>query len=135
MTKLGVITTPPEGQVAQGEQHPGIDIANVKGTPIPAFKEGVVVRSENGHQQGEPNGGNVVWVRDPQGNIHQYNHLNRTLVRPGQRVAADQQIGEMGNSGNSVSKSGLGDGVHLDYRITNAYNKYKSPMMYMKKYL
>ena len=135
MTKLGVITSLPTGQAMQGQEHKGIDIANVKGTPLPAFKGGTVVRSENGHQQGEQNGGNVVWVRDDKGNVHQYNHLNRAIVRPGQRVADGQQIGEMGNSGNAVSKSGMGDGVHLDYRITNAYRKYKNPLTYIKKYL
>lgn len=130
ITKIGVITVPYGGQTTQEDFHPAIDIANKTGTKIPAFRDGIVVKSENGHVQGENNFGNTAWIKDREGNIHQYNHLNRSFVVPGQQVKRGQEIAEMGATGAVYSPSG-GDATNLDYRIVNAYGKYKNPMLYL----
>lgn len=132
ITKLGVVTTPYGGATTQEAKHPGVDIANVFRTPIPAFEGGIVVKSENGHADGENSFGNTAWIRDKGGNVHQYNHLNKSLVIPGQQVERGQQIAEMGRSGAVYSKSGVGDPTNLDYRVVNAYGKYKNPFTYVK---
>lgn len=133
ITKLGVITTPYGGTTTQEKFHPGIDIANFNGTPIPAFEGGTVVKSENGHVQGENNFGNTAWIRDKNGNVHQYNHLNKSLVVPGQQVEKGQQIAEMGRSGAVYSPS-KNDPTNLDYRVVSAYGKYKSPLLYLSNF-
>jgi murein DD-endopeptidase MepM/ murein hydrolase activator NlpD len=130
--KLGKLTVPFGGQTKQEAFHPGVDFANEKGTPIPSTVQGMVVKAEGGHTQGENNFGNTVEVKDINGDVHQFHHLDSVNVQPGDQVKPGQQIATMGNSGATYSQSGLGDGTHLDYRIVNAYGKYKNPMTYLK---
>lgn len=123
----GVITTPFGGKTRGEPVHPGVDIANKSGTPIPAFADGVVTSvgpTNNGM-------GNVVTLKDNGGNTHQYGHLQGALVKPGKVVKRGEQIATMGKSGNSYSPSG-GDPSHLDIRIANAYGRWKNPMTYLK---
>jgi murein DD-endopeptidase MepM/ murein hydrolase activator NlpD len=131
---VGNVTTPYGGSTRVEKNHPGLDIANKIGTPIPAFSGGRVVDESVGHRQGEANGGNYVVIKDNQGNEHRYSHLNQAEVKPGDVVQPGQEIGKMGNSGASYSNSG-GTGSHLDYRIKNAYGKYVNPYTYIKNYL
>jgi murein DD-endopeptidase MepM/ murein hydrolase activator NlpD len=126
------MTVPFGGQTEQESFHPGVDIANAIGTPIPATTEGIVTKTEGGHIQGEQNFGNTVEIRDAEGNTHQFHHLQDIRVKPGQKVAKGQPVATLGNSGAAYSKSGQGDGANLDYRIVSAYGKYKNPMIYLK---
>ena len=128
---LGVVTTPYGSSTTQEDFHPGVDIANKKGTPIPAFAEGVVEDMETGHMQGENNFGNMLAIRDQEGNLHQYSHLEGVNVRPGQSVRKGQKVATLGNSGATYSASGKGDGSNLDYRIVNKYSQYLNPMTYL----
>ena len=129
-TKLklpGKITTPFGGRTRGEATHPGVDFANAPGSPVPTFADGVV-QSVGPTTNGM---GNVVTLKDGQGNTHQYGHLQSALVRPGQRVRKGQPIAKMGSTGNSYSPSG-GDPTHLDLRIANAYGKWKNPLTYLK---
>jgi len=128
----GVLTVPYGGQTNYEQFHPAVDIANVKGTPITSPVSGQVLDAVGGKVQGDANFGNTITIQDEQGNKHQFNHLNRLMVKKGQRVEKGAQIGEMGNSGSAYSPSGQGDGTHLDYRLVSAYGKYKNPMTYVK---
>lgn len=125
----GKITTPFGGQTRGEAMHPGVDFANKEGTPIPAFADGVVTdvgMKNNGM-------GNVVTLRDNNGDTHQYGHLQGSLVQPGARVRKGQPIAKMGKTGNVYSPSG-GDPTHLDIRIVSAYGKYKNPLTYLKSF-
>lgn len=116
------------GGTTKGEGfHPGIDVANKEGTPIPSFADGVVT----GVGPKNDGMGNVVTLKDSEGNIHQYGHLKSALVKPGERVKKGQPIAQMGKTGNVYSPSG-GDPTHLDLRIANAYGKWKNPLTYLK---
>lgn len=133
LNKLGVVTVPPGGQTQYEQFHPGVDIANVKGTPISAPANGVVESVVTGKRQGDNGFGNSVTIKDMQGNRHQLNHLDSVGVHPGQRVqAGGKPIVTMGNSGSAYSPSGKGDGTHVDYRLVNAYGRYKNPMTYVR---
>ena len=78
-------------------EHHGVDIFAPRGTPVLAASDGVVSRV--GDQR---LGGNVIWVQDSERGIRQYYaHLERQLVRRGQRVSAGDTIGLVGNSGNA----------------------------------
>jgi murein DD-endopeptidase MepM/ murein hydrolase activator NlpD len=121
-TTLGNITTKFGGRTRGEAFHPGVDIANAPGTPIPALADGVITtvgKTSNGF-------GNVVTLKDGQGGVHQYGHLQGANVRPGMKVKRGQQIARMGRSGNSYSPTG-GDPTHLDIRIANAYGKWADP--------
>ena len=129
---LGVVTTPFGGSTRGEARHPGVDIANNMGTPVKSTVSGRVVSKADGKVQGDKNLGNFVTVEDGQGNRHWYSHLKRGYVNVGDTVKKGQPLGEMGNSGAAYSKSGQGDGTHLDYRIVDAYGKYKNPMNFIK---
>ena len=135
LKNLGTVTTPYGGQTSQEAFHPGIDIANKIGTKIPAFAGGTVTEADYGHVQGENNYGNSVIITDAEGNKHRYSHLNRGYVKVGDRVGAGSTIGELGNTGATSSKSGMGDGANLDYRIASRYGKYKNPLTYVSNFL
>lgn len=132
---LGRVTVPFGGKTAYENFHPALDVANVKGTPVPATGTGVIEQTVAGKQQGDSGYGNLVSIRTPNGDKHQLGHMENVNVRPGQKVQAGQLVGTMGNSGSAYSPSGRGDGTHLDVRITNAYGKYKNPYTYMKNFV
>lgn len=127
---IGTVTVKPGGSTRYEDVHPGIDIANVIGTQLPAFTSGVVTEVKTGQRQGSPAYGNYVIITDKDGNRHRYSHLNNSLVKIGDQVEQGQIIGGMGNTGQTYSTSG-GTGSHLDYRIQDAYRKYVDPMVFI----
>jgi murein DD-endopeptidase MepM/ murein hydrolase activator NlpD len=88
--------------------HPGIDIANSEGTPAKAAADGVVFRAYQ-----SPSYGNTVMISHK---IHGklfttvYAHLNSYHVSTGERVIKGQDIGGMGNTGESF-------GSHLHFEL------------------
>lgn len=128
-TNLGRITTQFGGKTRGEFFHPGIDVANAPGTPIPALNDGQVIEA------GAKNDGfgNRVKIKDVNGDIHQYGHLQNFNVKPGMNVKRGQPIAKMGKTGNSYSPSG-GDPTHLDIRIVSAYGKYKNPLTYLNSF-
>lgn len=130
LKSLGKITMPYGGATRYEKFHPGVDVANKEGTPIPAMTNGVVTEVTSGHQNGENNYGNQVSVKDDQGNTHYYSHVKNAFVKRGQRVHGGQPIAAMGKTGSAYSPSG-GDPTHLDYRVVNAYGKYRNPLQFM----
>ena len=80
-----------------GRLHKGLDIAAPIGTPIRAPQAGEVISSG-------PARGFGLWVRvrHADGSVTTYGHINRTLVRVGQQVAAGDTIAEVGNRGQST---------------------------------
>ena len=130
-TSLGKITTPFGGQTNQESWHPGVDIANAKGTPIPAFAGGKVLQTIKGIKPGANNFGNSVIIQDPQGLKHRYSHLASVAVKPGDTVAQGQQIAKMGDSGAAYAPNG-GDASNLDYRIVNGYGQFVNPTPFVR---
>lgn len=102
-----------------GTTHYGIDIANRIGTPIYAVSDGTVVESG-------PASGFGLWVRVKHagGFTSVYGHINRSLVREGQRVKAGQKIAEMGNRGQST-------GPHLHLEIWDANKRKINPIPWL----
>lgn len=133
---LGNATVPFGGKTTQENFHPGVDVAGEKGTPIPATVGGVVTKADTGHVQGENNFGNTLEIKDQDGNLHQYHHLQGIKAKPGQTVQPGEEVATLGNTGATYSQSGKGDGSNLDYRIVAAYTgKYKDPTPYIEKYV
>jgi len=88
-----------------GVTHYGVDIAAPIGTPIYAATAGVVQRA------GPATGfGLAVYIRGDDGAVTVYGHVNEYYVRAGERVAAGEQIAEVGNRGQST-------GPHLHFEV------------------
>ena len=107
---LGCMTFPVQGGQSRGigspfgaerggglRRHRGVDLFAPRGTPVLAAADGRVWRVG-----WDPLGGRVIWQRDPKhGAWLYYAHLDRQLVRFGQRVSAGDVIGLVGNTGNA----------------------------------
>jgi murein DD-endopeptidase MepM/ murein hydrolase activator NlpD len=85
--------------------HRGVDIAAVQGAPIQAAAAGVVVASGI-----EPRYGRVVKIEHDHGFLTVYAHNLANTVEVGQRVAAGQEIGNVGQTGRA-------SGAHLHFEI------------------
>ena len=129
--RLGKVTTGFGDQTEQEQSHGGVDIANQSGTPIHAPVDGIVVKTDDGHIEGENNYGNTLELKDIEGNVHQFHHLQSILAKQGQQVKRGTPVATLGKTGAVYSPSN-GDPSNLDYRIVTAFGKYKNPLTYIK---
>lgn len=104
----GAFGWPASGNISQGffGYHPGLDIAGWVGAPVLAADSGYVVAAG---WDGTGYGLNVV-IDHSNGYQTLYAHLDSYSVEPGTNVSKGQQIGQMGNTGNST-------GPHLHFEI------------------
>ncbi|UOY00847.1 M23 family metallopeptidase [Blastococcus sp. PRF04-17] len=107
----GSYAKPTSGRVSScfglrwGALHGGVDIAAPVGTPIYAATSGIVKRA------GPATGfGLAVYILGDDGYVTVYGHVNRYFVSAGERVAAGEQIAEVGNRGQST-------GPHLHFEV------------------
>lgn len=78
-------------------RHEGVDIFAPRRTPVVAAVDGWVTRQTTNRL-----GGNVVWLWAPSRRLSlYYAHLDEQAVTPGERVAAGDVIGYVGNTGNA----------------------------------
>ncbi|MER5489170.1 M23 family metallopeptidase [Streptomyces sp. NPDC002812] len=130
-TKLGalpvagaVVTTPyrQPGPWAAGF-HTGIDFAVPTGTSVVAAAAGTVVTA--GWQGAY---GNAVTIQHADGRYTLYAHLSRITVKEGDQVAAGQEIGLSGSTGNST-----GPHLHFEARTSNNYDAHTDPVAFLKE--
>lgn len=88
-----------------GRTHRGIDLAVPRGTPVKATASGAT--SFSGPLG---NYGNFILLRHARDIETAYGHLDRLLVRTGERVRRGQVIGTVGATGNAT-------GPHLHYEV------------------
>ncbi|WP_229117377.1 M23 family metallopeptidase [Enemella dayhoffiae] len=86
--------------------HTGQDFPARVGTPVLAVADGIV----EGPAAGAAWAGTHVVIRHANGGATMYTFLSTLLVRPGDRVAAGQQIGAVGMTGRT-----FGPHLHLEY--------------------
>ncbi|MDR1952694.1 MAG: M23 family metallopeptidase [Elusimicrobiota bacterium] len=101
--------------------HGGIDIANIKNTPINATANGTVIFS--GWQSGY---GNIIVIDHGYNYRTAYAHLNRRDVQVGDIVLRGQIIGGMGDTGNVT-------GSHVHYEV-HFKGKSVNPFSYLTDY-
>ena len=89
--------------------HKGTDMAAPEGTPYYAADSGTVMYATNG---GGYNGGAGNWIVISHGNgiVTKYMHSQVTFVSPGDHVERGQNIGLVGNTGQSF-------GAHLHFQV------------------
>ncbi|HVH41482.1 MAG TPA: M23 family metallopeptidase [Labilithrix sp.] len=94
---LFVALCPSDGKISQGFSagaHEGIDLANVRDTPIFAVGAGVV--TDSGPVQGY---GQWIRIKHDDGSMTVYGHMHRRDVAVGDRVTPGQRIALMGSEG------------------------------------
>lgn len=113
----GYLTRPVIGGIkTQGiHGHNGIDIASSYGTPILAAASGRVIVVKTGGWDGGY--GNYAVIQHPNGMQTLYAHMSAVMVSVGQNVTQGQQIGKMGNTGEST-------GVHLHFEVRGGKNPF-----------
>ena len=90
-----------------GRRHEGVDLPGRAGSEVKATGAGIVRVA--GWVRGY---GNLVEIDHGAGVETRYGHLERIRVAEGQRVAAGQQIGDLGSTGRST-----GPHVHYEVRV------------------
>lgn len=121
----GASHAPTVGQITSGfgprwgDFHNGTDFGAPIGTPIYAAKSGTV-------ENAGPADGYGLWIRirTDDGELLEYGHNNENYVSVGQRVTAGQQIGTVGNRGNST-------GPHLHFGVQNASGQWVDPVPWL----
>ncbi|MDH5159979.1 M23 family metallopeptidase [Heyndrickxia oleronia] len=101
---------PAEGEISdvfdsRSGIHKGLDIAGEYRSAVYAVEGGKVIRSYY-----SPSYGNVIFIHHDNGFETVYAHLQNRMVVEGQIVGKGDEIGKMGNTGNST-------GVHLHFEI------------------
>lgn len=103
------LLAPASGSISRGflGEHEGVDIALPMNSAVRAAADGDVI-----HAKWDNDGyGYMVWVDHGDGLRTLYAHLNRVVVKRGQRVARGQIVGLSGNTGWSL-------GPHLHFEIS-----------------
>ncbi len=90
--------------------HSGLDISNKTGTKIISTANGKV-----SYAAPKINFGNLVIIDHGYGRVTKYGHLQKILVKPGQKVKRGEVIALLGNTGKST-----GPHVHYEVRINGA---------------
>lgn len=87
--------------------HSGIDIATYFGNPVLVTADGVVIQTTR-----DKIGGKTIKISHRGGYTTVYCHLNKILVKPGQKVKRGDTIGLVGKTGKA-----LGPHVHYEVRL------------------
>lgn len=95
--------------------HLGTDIGAATGTPVVALTDGVVLQASYGDNGGYGNMIVISHVVNGNPMVSIYGHLSSISVSAGQSVAGGQNIGAVGNTGNSF-------GAHLHIEVLSGIN-------------
>ncbi len=120
----GYFTLPARGW-NWGELHErnAVDIANTCGTPVFAAAEGVVIpddRLGDGKTGWNEGYGTFVLVEHPNGTKTRYAHLETAAVALGDYVNQGDQVGTIGNTGNTHGPTGC----HVHFEVHGAKNPF-----------
>lgn len=113
-----------------GEKHDGLDIFCPAGSPVYAALSGIVLQIVDGRfarRTETRRAGLFADIEGVDGRVYRYLHLGSVLIRPHQRVARGEQLGEVA----PAFTSGLGDNPHLHFEVRDGgivNHKYASPI-------
>ncbi len=103
--------------------HTGVDFAVDTGTPLHAVGDATVVSAGYAGAYGKE-----IVLRLPDDHYAQYAHLSAISVSAGESVAAGQEIGQSGSTGNST-----GPHLHFEIRTSNRYGAVVDPIAYLSE--
>lgn len=101
--------------------HTGIDFPVATGTSVKSIASGTVVTAGWGGAYG-----NQVVIKHADGHYSQYGHMSALSVSAGQTVAAGQQVGLSGATGNAT-----GPHLHFEIRTGPEYGSDIDPIAYL----
>jgi len=104
--------------------HYGLDMAAMRGTPVCAASSGIVTEAR--YSRGY---GNTVIITHNRKYRTRYAHLDKILVKVGQKVKSNQLIGKVGRTG-LVWKSRGRDPSHLHFEV-HAFGKQVNPLKFL----
>lgn len=114
-----------------GNGHSGVDLGwqTTQTDGVLAHSAGTVTFCQTGYgnnpgSSGNASYGNCVKLKHPNGYSTLYAHLSAVTVKLGQTVTKGQQIGNMGNTGNSY-------GAHLHFEVRNTSDTCIDPAPYL----
>lgn len=100
--------------------HKGLDLSYKMNEQIHAFSDGIVTNTGYDSKLG-----NFVEIKSDDGVIHRYGHLNKSLVKKGDKVMRGYNIANAGSTGVST-------GPHLHYAVLEN-GKFLNPVEYHNK--
>ena len=112
------------GAIWSSGSHTGIDFHAASGTPVQSVGVGTVVEAGWGGAYG-----NQVVIKMHDGTYTQYGHLSSIGVSVGQEVAAGEQIGLSGATGNVT-----GAHLHFEARMSAEYGSDLDPVAYLRSH-
>lgn len=114
-----------------GNGHSGVDLGwqTTQTDGVLAHSEGTVTFCQTGYgnnpgSSGNASYGNCVKLKHPNGYSTLYAHLSAVTVKMGDKVKLGQQIGNMGNTGNSY-------GSHLHFEVRDTSDQCIDPAPYV----
>jgi murein DD-endopeptidase MepM/ murein hydrolase activator NlpD len=113
-----VCMTSPYGVRRGRRVHKGIDIRAPLGSPIMAFKSGVVTKAGYNRTYGY-----MVDIQQDDGLLARYAHMSQILTHKGARVTKGLRIGRIGSTGRST-------GPHLHFELLRD-NRQTNPMVFL----
>ena len=103
--------------------HMGIDLGGKRGAPIFAVEAGRIDRTKR-----QSNGALQIVLRGKSGSKYYYGHMDKVLIRGGQKVKKGQVIGRMGDTGSPGEVH-----LHFEYWKSGRESDAINPMRFIKR--
>ena len=101
----------------------GIDLGAKRGTPIFAVESGRIDRTKR-----QSNGALQIVLKGKSGSKYYYGHMDKVLVKGGQRVKKGKVIGKMGDTGSPGQVH-----LHFEYWKSGRESDAINPIRFMKR--
>ena len=103
--------------------HKGVDLGGKRGTPIFAVEAGRIKRTKR-----QSNGALQIIMRGKSGSMFYYGHMDKVLIKGGQKVKKGQVIAKMGDSGSRGQVH-----LHFEYWKSGTESDAINPMKFLKR--
>jgi murein DD-endopeptidase MepM/ murein hydrolase activator NlpD len=103
--------------------HKGMDMAAKRGTPIFAVESGRINRTKR-----QSNGALQIVLRGKSGSMYYYGHMDKVVIKSGQKVKKGQVIGKMGDSGSPGEVH-----LHFEYWKSGRESAAINPIKFLKR--
>ncbi len=103
--------------------HMGMDMAAKRGTPIFAVEAGRINRTKR-----QSNGALQIVLRGKSGSMYYYGHMDKVVIKGGQKVKKGQVIGKMGDSGSPGQVH-----LHFEYWKSGRESAAINPIKFLKR--
>ena len=103
--------------------HKGVDLGGKRGTRIFAVEAGRINRTKR-----QSNGALQIVLRGKSGSMFYYGHMDKVLIKGGQKVKKGQVIGKMGDSGSRGQVH-----LHFEYWKSGRESDAINPIKFLKR--